>query len=147
MKLSVLIQVTLRVLVTLVNIIQGLSRSVEQCRVGVCSANVECIEKAIRTSLDADDTAEPTPSWLIRQALARYTRAPAYLEAIIAGADRIDLNGEVVEPVTQAAITQAKTQRDEQKARAAERRRAHAEAAAEQKRREKLEKLADRFNQ
>lgn len=105
------------------------------------------IEKAIRTSLDADDTAEPTPSWLIRQALARYTRAPAYLEAIIAGADRIDLNGEVVEPVTQAAITQAKTQRDEQKARAAERRRAHAEAAAEQKRREKLEKLADRFNQ
>jgi ProP effector len=143
MKLSVLIQVTLRVLVTLVNIIQGLSRSVEQCRVGVCSANVE----SIRTSLDADDTAEPTPSWLIRQALARYTRAPAYLEAIIAGADRIDLNGEVVEPVTQAAITQAKTQRDEQKARAAERRRAHAEAAAEQKRREKLEKLADRFNQ
>ncbi len=105
------------------------------------------IEKAIRASLDADNADEPTPSWLIRQALARYTRSPAYLESIIAGTERIDLDGKIVEPVTEAAIEQAKTQRNEQKSRAAERRRVHAEAAAEQKRREKLEQLAERFNQ
>ncbi|MDR9432481.1 MAG: ProQ/FinO family protein [Spiribacter sp.] len=105
------------------------------------------IEKAIRQSLEQKPETKDTPSWLIRQALARYTRSPAYLEAIIAGAERIDLQGQSVEPVTEAAIERAKEQRAEQKARTAERRRAHAEAAAEEKRRAKLEQLAERFNQ
>lgn len=105
------------------------------------------IEKAIRSRLEKDDATEPVPGWLIRQALARYTRTPAYLAAVMAGGDRIDLDGNPVEPVTEAAIEHASARRAEQKARAAERRRQQAEAKAERERSEKLQRLADRFNQ
>jgi ProP effector len=105
------------------------------------------IEKAIRSRLDADDTTDPVPGWLIRQALARYTRTPAYLAAVMTGGDRIDLDGNPVEPVSEAAIKHARARRAEQKARAAERRRQQAAAKAERERSEKLQRLADHFNQ
>ena len=105
------------------------------------------IEKDIRKSLDDGDQASDVPTWLIRQALARYTRSPAYLNAIIAGHERINLAGETIEAVTEQAIARAREQRSEQKARAAERRRLRAEEAAEQRRRDRLQQLADRFNQ
>ena len=105
------------------------------------------IEKDIRQAFDGAAAEAPVPTWLIRQALARYTRSPAYLNAIIAGHDRINLAGERVEAVTESAIARAHEQRAEQKSRAAERRRQQAEAAAEQRRQEKLQQLADRFNQ
>lgn len=104
------------------------------------------IEKELKKSLAADGEAAP-PGWLIRQALARYTRSPAYLAAIIAGGDRINLAGEPVEPVTENAIEHARERRAEQKARAAERRRQRAEEAAEKRQQEKLQRLADHFNQ
>ena len=81
------------------------------------------IEKEIRKALDGADGESEIPTWLIRQALARYTRSPAYLNAIIAGHERINLSGETVEAVTESAIARAREQRAEQKARAAERRR------------------------
>ncbi len=105
------------------------------------------IEKALIEALNSDNATTATPNWLIRQALARYTRSPAYLESIIAGHERIDLTGQSVEPVTEAAIARAQTQRAEQKTRSAERRRQHAQTAADQRRAEKLQRLADRFNQ
>jgi ProP effector len=104
------------------------------------------IEKALRAAVDAEHRDEPVPNWLIRQALARYTRAPAYLDAIIAGHDRINLHGEAVEAVTESAIARAREQRTEQKQRNAERKRQQAEEAEARQRREKLEQLAERFN-
>lgn len=105
------------------------------------------IEKALRSDLDDPPADEPIPNWLIRQALARYTRAPAYLNAIIAGHDRINLQGEPVEAVTESAISRAREQRAEQKQRSAERKRQQAEEAEARQRQEKLEQLANRFNQ
>ncbi len=103
------------------------------------------IEKELKKALAAEGDDAP-PGWLIRQALARYTRAPAYLAAIMAGGDRIDLEGKAVEPVTESAIAHAKERRAEQKAQAAERRRQRAEQAAEKRQQEKLQRLADHFN-
>ncbi|TVO61035.1 ProQ/FINO family protein [Spiribacter vilamensis] len=105
------------------------------------------IEKALRAALDHDDGDQAAPNWLIRQALARYTRSPAYLNAIIAGHDRVNLQGEAVEAVTESAISRAREQRAEQKQRTAERKRQQAEEAEARKRQEKLSQLADRFNQ
>jgi len=105
------------------------------------------IQQALREALDAHPETAETPNWLIRQALARYTGSPAYLEAMVDGAERIDLTGNPVERVTDAAIEVAKTRREEQKARAAERKRQQAEAAAEARRQEKIQRLADHFNQ
>ncbi|AGY92330.1 hypothetical protein SPICUR_06830 [Spiribacter curvatus] len=105
------------------------------------------IEKALRAALDHDDGDQAAPNWLIRQALARYTRSPAYLNAIIAGHERINLQGEAVEAVTESAINRAHEQRAEQKQRSAERKRQKAEEAEARKRQEKLSQLAERFNQ
>lgn len=105
------------------------------------------IEKELKKALADDATETAPPGWLIRQALARYTRSPAYLAAMMAGGDRIDLNGKPVEPVTDSAIEHARARRAEQKANAAERRRQRAEAAAAQRQQEKLQRLADHFNE
>ena len=104
------------------------------------------IQTQLRKVLDADPALADTPNWLIRQALAHYTRSPAYLEAVIAGAERIDLEGNAVEPVTDAAIALARDRRAEQKARAAARRRERAAADAEKRHQARLEQLARHFN-
>lgn len=105
------------------------------------------IQASLRTALGEHETGAETPSWLVRQALARYTGSPAYLQAIIDGKVRINLQGEEVEPVTAEAINAAKERRAQQKAAAAERRKAQAEAAAAERREAKLHQLADHFNQ
>jgi len=104
------------------------------------------IDRALRETFDNDPDMAKTPNWLIRQCLAVHTRSPAYLDAVIAGGDRVDLSGNPVEPVTAEAIELARTRREEQRAWAAERRqkkRADEEAARRQAR---LEQLAKHFN-
>lgn len=110
------------------------------------------IQEAVRDDLKCDAEYADTPNWLIKQALARYTHAPSYLEALIAGRHRIDLQGQPAGEVTDEARAHARTRRDEQKKRAAERRRArNAERgkspAREQARQRKLEGLAHKFNE
>lgn len=109
------------------------------------------IQEALRADLDADDDLAETPNWLLKQALARYTHSPAYLEAIIAGHRRVGLDGADAGAVTEEAIAHARTRRAEQKARSSERRR---QARRSRKREDgqqhvqerKLQRLADRFN-
>ncbi|MCS4502671.1 RNA chaperone ProQ [wastewater metagenome] len=109
------------------------------------------IQEALRADLDADGELDETPNWLLKQALARYTHSPAYLEAIIAGHRRVGLDGADAGAVTEEAVAHARTRRDEQKARAAERRR---QARKSRKRGDgqqnvqerKLQRLADKFN-
>lgn len=105
------------------------------------------IQTSLRTALSEHATLAETPSWLVRQALARYTGSPAYLQSIIEGKARINLQGEEVEPVTTEAINAATQRRAQQKAAAAERRKAQAEAAAAERREAKLHQLAEHFNQ
>lgn len=109
------------------------------------------IQEQIRDELTNAEDTEAAPNWLIKQALARYTNAPAYLEAIIAGHQRIDLAGEPVAEVTEAAKANAQSRRAEQKKRAAERREARKGKGANKNRRQdakqrKMERLASRFN-
>ena len=91
--------------------------------------------------------ADPPPTGPTRRPPAGNTGPPAYLNAIIAGHDRINLQGEPVEAVTESAISRAREQRAEQKQRSAERKRQQAEEAEARQRQEKLEQLANRFNQ
>jgi ProP effector len=109
------------------------------------------IQEQIREELANAEDADAAPNWLIKQALARYTNAPAYLDAIIAGHQRINLAGEPVAEVTEAAQANARTRRAEQKKRAAERRAASKGSGGKKNQREdakqrKMERLAGRFN-
>lgn len=104
------------------------------------------IQQALRAALNDDAELADTPNWLIKQALARYTRAPAYLEAVMAGAPRVDLRGNPAGEVTDDARAHARARREEQKQRAAERRRERGRARKTEHQRERLERLADKFN-
>lgn len=104
------------------------------------------IQKELRAALDADPALAETPNWLVKQALARYTRSPAYLEAIMAGTPRIDLHGRPAGEVTDEARQHAGNQREAQKARAAERRRSREQSRQVERKQARLEKLADKFN-
>jgi len=104
------------------------------------------IQQDLRAALNADPELAETPNWLIKQALARYTRAPAYLEAVMAGAPRVDLHGNPAGDVTDAARAHARARREEQKRRATERRREQGRARKASHQRERLEKLAEKFN-
>lgn len=104
------------------------------------------IQATLKAALSEHAALGETPAWLIRQALARYTGSPAYLQAIIEGKPRIDLQGETVEAVTPEAIAAAQERRTQQKAAATARRKAQAEAAAEERRAAKLNRLAEHFN-
>ncbi|WP_435104146.1 ProQ/FINO family protein [Arhodomonas sp. AD133] len=108
------------------------------------------IQQSLRKDLDSDETLKETPNWLVKQALARYTHAPAYLEAIIAGRQRIALDGSDAGEVTDEAVEHARQRREEQKQRAAERRRQRRpkrrRPSAEAMREQKLQKLAEKFN-
>lgn len=107
------------------------------------------IQQAMRADLDADKDLAETPNWLLKQALARYTHAPAYLEAIIAGHRRVGLDGSDAGAVTQTAIEHAQARRQEQKQRAAERRRQRKakNPSADQLRERKLQRLAAKYNE
>ena len=117
------------------------------------------IQHAIRADLVADPDQDEPPGWLVRQALARYTRQPAYLDATIEGRNRVNLDGSDAGAVTDEAVAYAQERREEQKARNAERRKARqaearrrAKAAREKKPQrpspqpDKLDALARKFN-
>lgn len=109
------------------------------------------IQEQLRARLNADEELKDTPNWLMKQALARYTHAPAYLEAIVAGQPRVDLDGNEAGEITDEARTHAKERRDEQRKRAAERRREQGKARRPKKANDgastrKLEKLASKYN-
>lgn len=104
------------------------------------------IQHELRKALDADPALAETPNWLVKQALARYTRSPAYLEAVMAGASRVDLNGNAAGEVTEDARNHARERREAQKARAAERRREQSRHRSAERRQARLEQLADKFN-
>ncbi len=73
---------------------------------------------------------EPASKTQIRHALRRYTNSWRYLEAVIKGGQRVDLNGEDFEPVTEEHIKHAQQQLDESKAKFAERKKANAKKEA-----------------
>jgi len=107
------------------------------------------IEAAINADLAADREAPQAPRWLIKQALARYTRSPAYVQAVLDGYHRIDLAGEDAGAPTTEAIEHARGRRQEQQAA----RKRRAKAARESKPQaplevapEKLDALARRFD-
>lgn len=110
------------------------------------------IQKPLRADLERDDAFKDTPGWLIRQALALYTRSPAYLEATIAGRPRVALDGSDAGEITEQAQTYAQERREEQRRRQAERKarqqrsKRPQQPTAEERKRRKLEALADKFN-
>lgn len=116
------------------------------------------IQKTLRADLAKDEAFADTPGWLVRQALALYTRSPAYLEATLARRRRVDLDGSDAGEISDEALEFARTRREEQKKRQTERRKQNAEARKRRKpakpakpspeeiRQRKLEELAAKFN-
>jgi len=109
------------------------------------------IQKTLRAELADDPELHETPGWVVRQALALYTRSPAYLEATIAGQPRINLDGTEAEPVTDEAKRYAQEQRDAQKARQAARKpkpkpKKPRRPSKEELQQRKLQALAEKFN-
>ncbi len=86
------------------------------------------VQEQLRAALAEDPAFEETPNWLIKQALARHTRSPAYLEAIIAGRNRLNLDGSDAGAVSDTAREHARASREEQKKVAAVRRREQGKA-------------------
>ncbi|MCP1676620.1 ProP effector [Natronocella acetinitrilica] len=110
------------------------------------------IQKPLRQDLDNDNSVEEVPGWLVRQALALYTRSPAYLEATIAGRNRVSLDGSDAGAVTDEARRYAEERRAEQKRLQAARKPRPKRAvkpkrpSADELRQRKLEALANKFN-
>ncbi|MCC5858542.1 MAG: ProQ/FinO family protein [Ectothiorhodospiraceae bacterium] len=112
------------------------------------------IQKPLRSALAEDPELKDTPGWLVRQALALYTRSPAYLEATLKASHRIHLDGSQADAVTDQARTFARERREEQKKRAAARRKSRQaqqrqkprRPSADELKQRKLEALARKFN-
>lgn len=108
------------------------------------------IQERLREDLNRDPEWKDTPNWLVKQALARYTHAPSYLEALVAGRKRVALDGADAGEVTDEAREHARQRREEQKKQAAQRRRLaqkeRQRASKENGERRKLERLAEKFN-
>lgn len=110
------------------------------------------MQQELRQALQQRPELAETPAWLVRQALALYTGSPAYLDATINGHHRIHLDGSDAGPVSDEAIAYAQQRRDEQKARAAEKRRQKRKPqkprkpTAEERKQQKLQALAQKFN-
>jgi len=80
------------------------------------------IQQKLRAELAADPEWQQTPGWLVRQALAVYTRSGAYYNAILQKRPRINLDGSVAGEVTEQEQAHAKEQLEQLKARQAARR-------------------------
>ncbi len=113
------------------------------------------IQKPLRAALADDPELKETPGWLVRQALALYTRSPAYLEATLNATHRVNLDGSQADAVSDQAREFARERREEQKKRAAARRKAKQgpprnkkprRPSAEELKQRKLEALARKFN-
>ncbi|RFA29836.1 hypothetical protein CAI21_08345 [Alkalilimnicola ehrlichii] len=79
------------------------------------------IQHKLREELNADDEWKETPNWLIRQALALYTRSGAYLNAIVEARPRINLDGSEAGTVTEQEQAHGKERLEAWKKRRAER--------------------------
>ena len=110
------------------------------------------IQQQVRSAVAEQPELQDTPAWLIRQALALYTRSPAYLDATIARRRRINLDGSDADDITDEAVAYATERREEQKQRRAERRKQARKPqkprkpSAEERKQQKLEALARKFN-
>ena len=110
------------------------------------------IQQQLREAVGNHDELKDTPAWLVRQALALYTRAPAYLDATIARKPRINLDGTEAGEITDEAVNYATVRREEQKQRRAERGKQAKKPqkprrpSAEERKQQKLEALARKFN-
>lgn len=80
------------------------------------------IQHTLRAALAEDEAFKETPNWLLRQALAFYTRSGPYLRAVVEGRPRIDLDGREVGEVTEQQRDHAKAQLEQLKQRRAARR-------------------------
>lgn len=80
------------------------------------------IQQKLRAELAGDDDLKETPGWMVRQALAIYTRSPAYFRAIIDKRPRINLDGSVAGEVTEQEQAHASSQLEAWEARRAARR-------------------------
>ncbi len=112
------------------------------------------IQHKLREELAADEAFKDTPNWLIRQALALYTRSGAYLNALIEKRTRINLDGSDAGEVTDQQQAHARERMEELKKRRAERRPQkprrpnkpqRPQISAEERTRRKLEALARKF--
>ena len=110
------------------------------------------IQQQVREAVANDAELKDTPGWLVRQALALYTRAPAYLDATIARRSRINLDGSDAGEITDEAVAYATERREEQKQRRAERRKQAKKPqkprkpSADERKQQKMEELARKFN-
>lgn len=114
------------------------------------------IQQKLRAELAADTAMQDTPGWLVRQALAIYTRSLAYQTAIVERRPRINLDGSTAGEVTDQEQTHARERVDEIMARRAARRPAKKQPprrkpreqrpSAEEQTRQKLERLAAKFS-
>jgi ProP effector len=112
------------------------------------------IQQKLRAELAEDPDWKDTPGWQVRQALAIYTRSPAYLSAIVEGRPRINLDGSTAGEVTEQERAHARTRLDEIMAKRAARRPGRGprrkppaqQQTAEERTRRKLEQLAAKFS-
>lgn len=114
------------------------------------------IQQALRAELAEDPEWKETPGWMVRQALAIYTRSFDYLTAIVERRPRINLDGSTAGEVTDQEQTHARERLDEIKAKRAARRPAKRnggrrrqgrsqQPTAEDRTRQKLEQLQAKF--
>jgi ProP effector len=113
------------------------------------------IQQKLRAELSAEPEWQETPGWLVRQALAIYTRSPAYLHATVEKRPRINLDGSVAGEVTEQEQEHARTRLEEIKARREarqpskkrpNRRPPPKRESQEDRTRRKLEQLAAKFS-
>lgn len=111
------------------------------------------IQQKLRAELAADEAFKDAPGWLVRQALAIYTRSGAYYAAVVRKEPRINLDGSTAGEVTEQEQAHAQEQLDQIRARMAARRpkrprrpqRPQRESEEDRTRR-KLEQLAEKFS-
>lgn len=105
-------------------------------------ASPKPLKIGIQEDLVADDKVSRGK---IKRALATYVRSPRYLQSLVEGAERVDLNGEAAGAVTEGEAEHAKSKLAEYKQRRVERqkeqRKAAREAEKEQRISSKLEQL------
>ncbi|MBA1146944.1 ProQ/FinO family protein [Ectothiorhodospiraceae bacterium WFHF3C12] len=71
--------------------------------------------EALSGDLAKDPEWANSPKWLIRQALAVYTRRPSYLRALAGGGHRVHLDGTEADPVSEEAKAHAQQTLDARK--------------------------------
>lgn len=110
-------------------------------------------QQALRAALADDPDFQDTPGWQLRQALAIYTRSPAYLQALADKRPRIDLQGLQVGEVSDEEQAHARQRLEEVRARRAARRPGKPRRRPQQRResqeektQRKLEQLAAKFS-